>query len=58
MIGFLVKGRIRTKIGIRFRVRLTLAFIIGATVAGANVVDLDILYKPLFSRTVIFAFLL
>ena len=34
MIGFLVPGRVRIKIRIRVRVRV----IIGATVAGANVV--------------------
>ena len=42
MIGFLVQGRVRIKIRIRIRVRelglwLTLAFTIGAIVAGANV---------------------
>ena len=52
MIGFLVWGRVRVKIRIRVRVgrlglHLTLVFIIGAIVAGANVIhtiwQLDIL---------------
>ena len=37
MIGFLVQHRVRIKIRIRVRLYLTLAFTIGAIVAGANV---------------------
>ena len=49
MIGFLVRGKVRVKIRFRVRVRvglrLTLAFITGATVAGANVIHSPDCYK-------------
>ena len=38
MIGFMVQGIVRVKSRIRVGLRLTLAFIIGAVVARANVV--------------------